>query len=197
MKRLIIAVDCDDVLIRTTPFFINAYNRKYGTSVTLEQAHNVDDKKLWGVDKETLEGRLAELMETDEYKSLRPSREEGAILTELSKHHELHVITARRAHERELTQLMLDTYLPNVFTSLELVGFTGSKGEVCERIHADVLIDDNARHIEDAIQHGLPAQGGILFGDYPWNTQPDPSTGLTECHSWSDVEEEINNLARQ
>jgi len=192
MRKLVIAVDCDDVLVRTTPFFVDAYNKKYGTKVTPAKAHVGDE--IWETDRATLDGRFAELMETDEYKKLSPSLEEIAVLTALSKDHELHVITARRAHEREVTQLMLDKYTPGVFASLELVGFTGSKGEVCKSIHADVLIDDNVRHLEDAIKHGLPRSGAILFGDYAWNG--DGAGDLTRCHTWEEVQEEINRLGR-
>jgi len=184
------------VLVRTTPYFVDAYNKTYGTNVVLEYAHQ-DDYAGWGTDRSTLESRLAELMGTDEYKQLSPSAEEVVVLTNLSKDHELHVITARRAHERELTQLMLDTYLPGVFTSLELVGFTGSKGEVCRRIGATVLIDDNVRHLEDAVKHGLPSQGAILFGDYPWNVQENISAGVIQCATWHDVSREVHGLARQ
>ena len=192
MRRLIIAVDCDDVLVRTSPFFVDAYNQKYGTNVTLDRAHDNDD--VWGVDRPTLEARLADLMETDGYKELSPAEDEIKVLKRLSKLHELHVITARRPHERELTQLMLDAYLPGVFVSLELVGFTGSKGEVTERLHADVLVDDNLRHLEDAIRHGLPREGAILFGDYAWNTSA--TTDLARSNTWDEVEKEIERYGR-
>ena len=195
MKRLVIAVDCDDVLVRTTPYFVHAYTQTYGGAVTLDRAHDAD-YGMWGTDKLTLEKRLAELMETDEYKSISPTAEEVEVLSEMSRHHELHVITARRPHERELTQHMLDTYLPGVFTSLELVGFTGSKGEVCQRIGADVLIDDNLRHLEDAVREGLPQSGALLFGDYPWTAYESIPEGLTRCLNWADVAKEIQDLAQ-
>jgi len=191
MRKLIIAVDCDDVLVRTTPFFVDAYNRKYGTKVTLAGAHEGDE--IWETDRATLDGRFAALMNTDEYRTLAPSTEEVAVLTALAKDHELHVITARRPHERAFTQLTLDTYLPGVFTSLELVGFTGSKGGVTEKLNADVLIDDNVRHLQDAIQHGLPAEGALLFGDYPWNA--DVKDEMIRCHTWDEVKTEIDRLA--
>ena len=65
MRRLVIAVDCDDVLLMTTPFFVDAYNRTFGTSVTLDKANN-SQHDVWGVDRATLEARFAQLMDTDE-----------------------------------------------------------------------------------------------------------------------------------
>jgi 5'(3')-deoxyribonucleotidase len=192
MRKFVIAVDCDDVLVRTSPFFVSAYNRTFGTSVTLDGAHTHDER--WQADRDTFEARLAELMKTDEYKALSPSNEEAQVLKRLAKDHELHVITARRPHERELTQAMLDTYIPGVFQSLELVGFAGSKGSVTERLKADMLIDDNVHHLEDAVEHGLPHDGAILFGDYPWNV--DNSSNFTRCHTWEEVEKEVDRYGR-
>ena len=197
MRRLVIAVDCDDVLVRSTPFFIENYNRAYGTNVVVEKPEHYHDAKFWGVDDRlTLENRFGELMRSEAYRLLRPTDEEIKVLTELAQHHELHVVTARRPEERVVTQQMLDTYLPGVFTSLELVGHTGSKGEVCARLKADVLIDDNLYHLDNAIAHGLPVSGAILYGNYPWSSQ-DVAKGIKRCLTWVDVQKEIEDIATQ
>lgn len=196
MRRLVIAVDCDDVLLMTTPFFVDAYNRTFGTEVTLDVSNN-SQHDVWGVDRATLEARFAQLMDTEGYKELHPDPEEVKILQELSKNHELHVITARREHERDVTQHMLDTYLPGVFTSLELVGFHGSKGDVCQRLGADILIDDNARHLKDAVEKGIAKENALLFGDYVWNALNEANSGFTRCVNWTNVKREVDRLAQQ
>lgn len=194
MRRLIIAIDCDDVLVATTPFFIDAYNREYGTAITLADANN-ESPELWQADTEEIARRLAALTETEAYRMLGPVPEEVAVLRELSKHHELRLVTARKEQEREMTQAMLDRDLAGVFTSMEFVGWTGSKGEVCKRLGADVLVDDNVRHLKNAIELGLPTQGALLFGDYEWNAVDHAVEGLTRCGSWQDVHRAIDVIA--
>lgn len=194
MKRLIIAVDCDDVLVPTTPFFVDAYNVQYGTAVQLSQAHQVSTD-AWGADSAVVSERLASLMETEGYRLLAPSAEAIEVLAGLAQHHELHVVTARREHERELTQRMIDDMLPDVFTSLELVGWEGSKGLVCQKLGADVLIDDSARHLHDAIKCGLPKQGALIFGNYSWNEKDSGHEDLTLCHDWRAVKKVIDTIA--
>ena len=54
MKRLVIAVDCDDVLVSTAPYFVDTYNNTYGTSGTLEYAHS-PDPSVWGASEEVTE----------------------------------------------------------------------------------------------------------------------------------------------
>lgn len=188
MKRLVIAVDCDDVLVSTIPFFVNTYNKVHGTNVPIGQSYA--DKDVWQADTPLLESRLAALMDTDEYRALRPTQDVVDVLTELAKHHELHVVTSRRENERELTQAMLDRELPGIFTSLEFVGFEGSKGDVCRRLGADILIDDNAGHLSDAIAKGLSPSGVILFGDYPWTKKTDDI--MHHCATWGEVQKVID-----
>lgn len=196
MRRLVIAIDCDDVVVPTTPFFIAAYNKQYGTDVKFEQAH-IEGDDIWGVPHSVMLDRFAEMIESEAYRQLGPSAEEAAILTELSTQHELHLVTARKDSQRLVTQELLELQLPGVFSSMEFVGWTGSKGEVCQRIHADVLIDDNARHLHNAIEQGLPRGGAILFGDYPWNATDASHDDLTQCADWPAVKATINELATQ
>lgn len=194
MKRLVIAVDCDDVLVPTTTFFVEEYNKRYGTNVLLEQAHTQSDD-IWGATHTVMLERFTETMQTDTYQNLGPTAEEVAVLTELAKNHEFHVITARKEDERALTQAMIDRYLPGIFMSLELVGWQGSKGDVIQRINADVMIDDSARHLHDAIEKGLPKRGALLFGEYPWNTNDSLHDDLTVCVDWAAVKEKVDTIA--
>ena len=196
MRRLIIAIDCDDVLVQTTPFFVDAYNAQYGTKVQLAEAH-IESYDVWNADRPLLEERLAALMDTDAYRLLTPTREAIEVLKELAKYHELHVVTARREHEREFTRQMLDRELAGVFTSMEFVGFTGSKGEVCKRIGAAVLIDDNARHLHDAVKNGLSVDGAILFGDYAWSIVDELNVGMKQIATWNNVKIAVDELANK
>lgn len=195
MKRLVIAVDCDDVLVATTPYFVAAYNSKFGTNITLDNAH-VGGEELWQATRELQMQRLDELTLTGEYFKIAPSPAEIGVLQELSKVHSLHLVTARKPEELQRTRQILERDLPGVFTSFDFVGWTGSKGEVCKRIGADVLIDDSARHLHNAIEHqGLSKSGAILFGNYPWNAADSAHEALTHCYDWTDVKVVIDSIA--
>jgi len=195
MRRLVIAIDCDDVLMATTPYFVGAYNAKYGTSVSVENSH-LDGEDVWGVSRDVQVARLDELTHTEEYFNLTPTPEEVSVLNELSAAHSLHLVTARKPEELQLTQTILNRDLPNIFTSFDFVGWTGSKGEVCERIGAHVLIDDSVRNLVDAFKHGVPIEGLMLFGDYPWNQEiPDYLAGVKRCRDWNEVRIAIDGLA--
>ena len=168
MTKRIIAVDCDDVLVETTPFFVTTYNKLYGTNATLAQSQTVSPE-IWGAAEPIVNQRWTDMTFLDGYRQLAPNPDEAIILRELARNYELHLVTARSEREREFTIEMLDRELAGVFSDMHFVGWGNSKGEVCESIGADMLIDDNAGHIEDAIHHGLARRAAILYGDYPWN----------------------------
>lgn len=193
MRRLVIAIDCDDVLVRTTPFLVDAYNAKYGTKATLAQSHD-PAFDIWQADEDTQVERWGQLTETEGYKDLGPEPTEARVLRDLAQRHELHLVTARKEHERKYTREMLERELKGVFTSMEFVGWNGSKGDVCKRIGADVLVDDNWRHLENAIENGLPESGAILFGDYPWNEADRARSNLTHCTDWASIKSVIEGL---
>lgn len=196
MERLVIAIDCDDVLVQTKEYFVRTYNALHGTHVTLEDTRNLN-REIWAADEKEILRRWAALTETDDYKLLKPGPEVVAILKELAADHELHLITARKEEERAFTQEMLDHELKGVFTSMEFVGWKGSKGQVCKRIKADVLIDDTASHLHDALECGLPSGGALLFGDYDWNRHASLHDDLIHCHDWLAVKRVIDRIAKR
>ena len=192
MKRLVIAVDCDDVLVSTAPYFVDTYNNTYGTSGTLEYAHS-PDPSVWGASEEVIIERWYGMTRTDGYKGLSPDPYEVKVLRNLAKIHELHLVTARREEEREFTQTMLDKHLDGVFTSMKFVGWEGSKGDICRALRADVLIDDNFRHLVSARDCGV--SGLLWFGDYPWQTEDLSDMPIVRCRDWREVEAEIERIA--
>ena len=195
MQRLVIAIDCDDVLMATTPYFVKAYNAKYGTNVSIETSH-IDGEEVWGVDRNTVFQRFDDLTKTEEYFNISPTSEEVSVLTELAGQHSLHVVTARKPEELELTQTIINRDLPDVFASFDFVGWKGSKGAVCERIQADVLVDDSVHNLVDAAEHGMPVEGLLLFGDYFWNQDiPESLAGIKRCATWNEVRTAINAIA--
>lgn len=191
MRRLVVAVDCDDVLVQTTLLLVNAYNQKYGTSVLLEEAYSQSFEK-WGAQEDEVSERFASLMETEGYRLLGIDLSDIETLRRLAKFHELHLVTARREHEKELTYAMIERDIPGVFTSMEFVGWTGSKGEVCRSIGADVIIDDNINHLKDAQRCGVPNL--VWFGDYPWQSELN-DLAVVRCTGWREVEDFIGRVA--
>ena len=88
---------------------------------------------------------------------------------------------------------MLDKYFSGCFQGVEHVGAHKSKGEVCKKIRADVMVDDNIKHLMSAAEVGVGKL--IWFGYYPWQNNGDFVTGIVRCGDWLDVRREIEAYA--
>lgn len=192
-SRLIIAVDCDDVLINATHYLVGTYNERYGTSVQLAHAH-MSKNPEWRAARSEVFRRIHEIQRSEGYAAIAPSAQTIGAISDLTGRHDLHLVTARSDEILDVTRLMLDTFFRDSFLSVEHVGPDRSKGEVCASLHADILIDDNLRHLEDASAHGV--KGLLWFGAYPWqDPQTSNSDSIVRCINWAEVRERIEHFA--
>jgi 5'(3')-deoxyribonucleotidase len=194
MKKLVIAVDCDDVLVGTFPVIIDDYNRRHGTYITLADAYS-DDLNVWGVksDDEAIH-RVFQLWRDNGYEDLLPVHQAVEVLNELKQRHELHLITGRADFLQEGTRRWIEKNLPNIFASMEFTNYivptiethiSRSKLEVCKAIGADVLIDDHFHHAQQVAAGDVTV---LLFGDYPWNrVEGSLPTGIVRVKDWQAV----------
>jgi 5'(3')-deoxyribonucleotidase len=188
MKRRIIAIDCDDVIVATAEPTIAHYNATYGTSLQLQDIYS-RDLALWGVTDDTVAiARVEQYHHSDEYRLQPPLADAAKVIKQLGKHHELHVVTGRADHLAADTLAMLEQYLPNTFASVEFTNFFGktarSKAQVCKDIGADLLIDDHLHHAEVVAAEGIEV---FLFGEYPWNQATTLPSGVTRVRNWHDI----------
>ena len=194
MKKLTIAVDCDDVLIDSTAFVVAAYNARYATNVKLENAF-VSANPEWGVDRPEVFRRLHEIYGSDEFRRLEPRADARASIANLAQNHTLHLVTARDLVLELVTLQMLDIFFPKCFYDINHVG-EGSKGSICAALNADMLVDDNAKHLRDALDCGV--EHAVWFGEYPWQTHDLSDSNLGNRYKgWHEVEREVNRVAKR
>lgn len=201
MKQLVIAVDCDDVIVETMPLVIQHYNQTYGTNLTLADAYT-KDPTVWGVERyEDVVGRVNAYME-EHAESLKPMQYAIDALVELSQRHELHLITGRADLLQEATEKWIEQHLPGLFTGIQLTNYVvsddqahtlRSKLEICQQIKADILIDDHLHHAAQVAGGGITV---LLFGAYPWNASDIilPSN-VIRVKDWHDVLEYCETAA--
>ena len=201
-RSLVIAIDCDDVLVPAGQITIDAYNSTYGTEIGLADLYD-SPPEVWGVHEvdEVLK-RLDVCLSASSDKFLQPFPEVAASIKRLAAKHELHLVTGRRDFLEPITRSTLDTFFTGCFRTIEHTNHYApsgeahlrrSKGEVCRQLGADILIDDHIAHIKSAIDAGVP--NAILFGEYPWSKTDTLPAGVTHCRDWSAAEAEIERIA--
>lgn len=195
MERLVIAIDCDDVLIPTTEYTVGAYNKKYNTSVKLHEAHSSANPE-WAQDRSVVHARIDAIQTSAQFRDIKPFQGAIDVIKALASIHELHIVTARQRSVDTVTQYMVNKYFPACFVSMEHVGMDGTKGDICAKIGADVLVDDNVAHLQNAFDHGMSMSGLLWFGRYPWQPQSAEISGQLAARygDWYEISKAIDRL---
>lgn len=72
-RRLVIAFDCDDVLIPTAEPTVKNYNDRFGTNLKLQHFYGHDDLTPWGgVAYDEAIGRVFDFLRSEEYAPIAP-----------------------------------------------------------------------------------------------------------------------------
>jgi 5'(3')-deoxyribonucleotidase len=192
MKKLVIAIDCDDVLINASEYIVMTYNQLYGTNVQLETAHS-SASPAWQADRTEVFRRLHDIQQGGGFAVIPPRSDAIESIKRLAAHHDLHLVTARDAVIMGVTEGMVAAHFGGCFNGIHHVGPDNSKGAVCELIGAQALVDDNSKHLFDALEHGVEL--AIWFGDYPWQTSQEFDEHIERAGDWIAAERMINDFA--
>lgn len=193
MSRELIAIDIDDVLANSTDSLRHFVNMERGVDLT--EKHYRIEAAYWGYYESVLEqhdidaGSLIDDWHNgiaEGSSDIRPIK--GAIegVNALSKCYRLRPITSRPAVMRSETERWLQRYFSGLLSDAVYLGFlpdaAQTKGEACDQIGADYLIDDNIDHCKSAMARDVNA---ILFGNYGWHQEIPAS--LPNCRTWPEV----------
>ena len=87
MKKLVIAVDCDDVLVDSSTVIMAAYNAKYNTKLNLDAYYRLGPEK-WGIDAEVAIRRIDTLLRDDHVvDGLAPTHDAVDAIKKLAQNH--------------------------------------------------------------------------------------------------------------
>ena len=191
MKKPVLVVDLDEVVVETAQNIIDHYNSSYGTNVTLDQYYSADYAETWEApDRATAIKRVHKYLETDEYFNLKPTQEAIDVIRKLKLKYELHILTGRADFTEAATRKWLARHFPDIFDSVtftnyfDLSGKRLSKGVICKQLKAVMLIDDHLDHALDTATYGIKV---LLFGNYPWNKAKKLPANITRVANWQAV----------
>ncbi|MCX6748278.1 MAG: HAD hydrolase-like protein [Candidatus Pacearchaeota archaeon] len=193
-----IAVDLDDTLADSVTSFIDFYNQKYKPTLKYEDFTAYTLNEINGMPKEEENKILEEFDNSEYYDKIKPLKEAIEAIKELSKKHEIIVVTSRPEKFEKRTRIWINKYLPEIknilFVRKVYHEIPKTKAEVCREINAEVLIDDNLTHAHDCEKEGIRS---ILI-DYPWNRDNMPNSKLIHrVKSWAEIIKIINEIEKE
>ena len=194
-----IAVDIDEVLARGLATYLEYFNTTYSTNFT--EADFTADRAFWdvlGVKDEDIANIEQHYRTTKHARDwlLVPGAKEA--ITQLAAEHELVIISNRKAAGHEPTRAWLRKNFANsfgevFFTEAERSGDTRpSKAEICTRIGADVLIEDEVKEVLACQQAEVP----VVMFDTQYN-QHIGGHGVVRVRSWGEALAALGAMSSQ
>lgn len=182
--KLRIGIDVDDVLAESLPGYLEAFRRRFGREVRIEEAAweifrrypEIPATQMWGFFRE---------LEASDFLGTRPLYPEAveAVKTLARSGHRLFVVTGRLTRHREHTRRLLGRAgLLEAFEALVHRGDEASaeyKPRIIREMQLDLLIEDEL-HVALAAA-GVPIP--VLLFDRPWNRSELPP-GVTRVTGW-------------
>jgi len=172
-----IAWDFDETIAPTMAGFVDYHNVEYGTNFTYD---SLADPVFWanfGLSERVFMARLADYYRSPFMLPTAPFDDTVETIVDISRHSgtsTMHVVTALPYELGEFVYSYLDRYVPpRVISDVHHIdspafrSYGSSKGAVCRKIGAPILVDENPLHIMDCAQHGV-AQ---FIPQRPWNAR--------------------------
>lgn len=189
--RMKIGVDLDGCLADYIGPFLDHYNHSRKTSFT---KGDVTSHTLWeclsGTREEVL-GDIQNFYTSAQFRELPVVFGSRDVVRELSREHELIVITFRPNHVShvdvsELTRRWVYGHHPDRFADVVLTGgYEGkkSKAEICLELGVDCIIEDSVENAIDCASNGIPS----TLLDYPWNRNDKLPKNVRRVDNWGGV----------
>ena len=194
MARKLIALDLDDVVAGFCPAFCEYANKRWGAAIH-PGIYTEDWASLFGIDEAEWQMRSDEaLRDMEFYSGLAVIDGAQQTLGALHESCDIVAVTSRHMATEKTTRAWLDKHLPGLVDGVHFLGayenidgydaHKKTKDEICLKLGADYLIDDQPKHVLSAHRAGI---GAILFGDYSWNRAADVDDGVQRAANWHEV----------
>ncbi|QDZ23033.1 haloacid dehalogenase-like hydrolase [Chloropicon primus] len=196
-----VAVDVDEVLaqflLSLNSYYEDRFSKRYG----IEHYDEYYFCKIWDCSPDDSNDIVHQFFDSHHFRDgIVPVPGALQALRELRTKCDLVVITSRQNAIRSATERWVESHFPGVFEDLffcnhfALDGESVSKAEMCSRVGADLLIDDNPGYASDCAGSGLDV---ILFdykSSYPWSKACEEHENIRRCADWEEILDKIEEL---
>ncbi len=184
---MIIAVDLDDVLADSLTSFIEFYNKYYDKSLKYKDFTAYTLNEIKGISREEENKILEHFDESEYFDNIKPIKGAVEAVEELSKKHEIIIITSRTRDKEEKTKNWVRRFLKGIkriyFIRQNYHEKPKTKVEICKEINANLLIEDNLTYAENCAKNGIK----VLLFDYPWNQAENLPPLIKRVKSWIQI----------
>lgn len=198
MRKPVVALDIDDVLVDTAAALLNDYNKKYGTSLEKHHYYSKDVNVLGVTDYNEAADRLTRYVLSGALTQSQPLLDAIEAVRRLSGAYTFIGVTSRPPEIAAATRDWLNLHFGDrvsdvIFTHFIMAADSQNKTqltkvEVCSDINATYMIEDHLHHAIPVAESGVK----VFLIDQPWNQMETLPLGIERVTSWSDIEKKLS-----
>ena len=190
MKKDRIGIDFDDIVLDCYTPLVHFHNTHYGTSHRREDIKSWFLEHAWGCGRDEAVRRVKEWYDSPAHGESLPMVGAVDAIKELSKSHELHIITSRPASIEECTRAWINKYFDGHFSGIHFTSHfdpgARTKADVCKSLSTTLFIEDAPVHAKSVSESGIQ----VLLLDSPWN-QEVVGENIKRVFSWKEILEHV------
>lgn len=194
MKRQIVAVDIDDVLLNSADLLMGGYNLRFGTSLTRADYYSKDVGKLGVAHWDEAAERFRVFQESEVFTDAEPDPEAVESVTNLALYYDFVGVTSRPEFIKDQTDKWIKKRfggnIPRVIHTSFVMGASNhvgtllTKAEVCKQIGASYMVEDHLHHAVPVAETGTR----VFLVDQVWNQKNDLPSTVTRVQGWKEIE---------
>lgn len=178
-----IGVDLDEVVAKLVPKLIKFLNTKYDKNIKETDIIRYDFGYLYGLSKPDFYKEIQQFYISKDFRNIKPVKGSQSSITRLTSDHWLFAITARPPSTKFETNLWLDKYFHNKFVNV-IYTDGSAKGDICNNLGIDYLIDDHINYINEACSKGVKC----LLMQRTWNKNSTVPKNAKVVKDWKEIE---------
>lgn len=191
-----IAVDFDEVLFPLVLRMMERHETLYGVKLDYDDFRNYRFNEALKVGEDEASNYYLDFALSEfSIKTLPLAHAFDVLLKRKTAGDRLFIASSSQVEVVESKQMRLDQHFPGIFEVFHaanhysmLGGPVRSKRDICLEIEADVMIDDNPRHLLECVG---AVKYPILLGDFPWNKGEFPT--LIRARDWREVDQILDS----
>jgi len=198
MKRPVIAVDIDDVLVDSAASILGDYNKKYGTSLTKNHYYSKDIKVLEVEHYDIAAERFGKYIASKEYTDMPPISGAVSAINRLSSRYDFVGVTSRPEFIAEATNKWLKKHFKSgiikaIYTSFVMGSVSQqssilTKAGVCQELGASYMIEDHLGHVLPVSELDIT----VFLIDQPWNQAGALPKNVIRVKNWLEIEKYLD-----
>ena len=187
-KKIIIAIDVDEVSLDFMNPLLEYHNDKYGTSLKREDFKSFNLWETWGGTRQEAVKKVYYFFNSPYSENIKPIKGSQESINILSKNKDLVIATSIPGYLHSRTIGMLSKYYSGMFKDFYFTyQFDRNNGNrkknICLEKNVDFIIDDV---IDNVLACSSVVKKAFLF-DSPWNQINNLPENVGRVHSWKEV----------